>query len=167
MPDTLMTEAVREAYASAPDGVVLLHGLTLTHSAWTGSLDVVQDTQQHALRDEALATRTYLPVPFAFSLPEVSESAASEIRVELDTVPRDVSALLDQAVAAAGVITLTYRAWLSTDTSTPAYGPLTLTVLEATATLDRISLRATAADITNKAFPNLDYTPSKFPGLVA
>ncbi len=167
MPDSLMTQAVREAYASAPDGVILLHCLTLTHSAWAGTLDVVQDTQQHSLRDETAATRNYLPVPFSFSLPEVSESAASEIRVELDTVPRDVSALLDQAVAAAGVITLTYRAWLSTDTQSTAYGPLALTVIEATATLDRVSLRATSADITNKAFPNLDYTPSKFPGLVA
>lgn len=162
-----MTQAVREAYASAPSGVVLLHCLTLSHSAWAGTLDVVQDITSHSLTDETSSARTYLPLPFAFSLPEVSENAAAQITVELDNVPRDVSALLDQAVAAAGVITLTYRAWLSTDTTAPAYGPLTLTVHEATATLDKISLRASAQDITNRAFPNLDYTPSKFPGLVA
>jgi hypothetical protein len=166
MPDSLMTTAVREAYASAPSGIVLYHCLTLTHAAWSGSLNVVQDIEQHTLTDETSATRTYLPVPFAFSMPEVSESSHSEIRVELDTVPRDVTALLDQAAAAAGVISLTYRAWLSSDASAPAYGPLSLVVLEASATLDKISLRASAADIANKAFPNLDYTPSKFPGLV-
>lgn len=167
MPDSLMTRAVREAYACAPDGIVLWHGLTLTHAAWPGSLDVVQDIEARDLTDETGATRTYHPVPFAFSLPEVSDSVAATITVEIDNVPRDVAALLDRAAAAAGVIQLTYRAWLSDDPAAPAYGPLTLTVLEAAATPERISLKASAADIGNRAFPNLDYTPSRFPGLVA
>lgn len=162
-----MTQAVREAYASAPDGVVLLHALTLTHAAWPGTLDVVQDIAQHTLTDETGSARVYLPIPFSFSLPEVSESAAAQITVEIDNVPRDVAALLDQAAASAGVITLAYRAWLSTDTLAPAYGPLTLIVHEASASIDKISLRASAQDVSNRAFPNLDYTATKYPGLVS
>ena len=167
MPDALMTEAVREAYASAPHDVYLHHTLTLRHSAWAEPLRCVQGFEPATLTDETGVTANYLPIPFAFSLPEVSDSSASEIRVEVDNVPRDVAALLDAAVAAAGTITLEYRAWLSTDPSAPAYGPLRLTVLEAAATLTTVTLRASSFDITNRAFPNLDYTPSKFPGLVA
>ena len=167
MPDTLMTQAVREAYASAPSGIMLWHCLTLSHSAWAGTLDITQDTAEHVLTDEAQRSATYLPIAFAFTLPEVSESSVSEILVEIDAVPRDVAALLDLAVSATGVITLQYRAWLSNDVSAPAYGPLSLSVTAASASIDKVSLRASAANVANLAFPNLDYTPSKFPGLVA
>ena len=108
MPETLMTQAVREAYARAPSGIMLWHCLTLSHSAWAGTLDITQDTAEHVLTDEAQRSATYLPIAFAFTLPEISESSVSEILVEIDAVPRDLAALLDQAVSATGVITLHY-----------------------------------------------------------
>ncbi len=129
MPETLMTQAVREAYASAPSGIMLWHCLTLSHSAWAGTLDITQDTAEHVLTDEAQRSATYLPIAFAFTLPEISESSVSEILVEIDAVPRDLAALLDQAVSATGVITLhvhrrsALRMWPShrrSPTTTPA-----------------------------------------------
>jgi Domain of unknown function (DUF1833) len=160
-----MSAAQREAFASSR--AVILHALTFEHAAWTGSLDVVQALSSIALTDETASTRTYLPVPFKLSPPELSADAPSEMRIELDCVPRDVVDLLEQAVAAAGVITVTYRAWDSADPSAPVYGPISLSIVDAAASLDKVSLRAADTDLANRAFPNDDYTPARYPGLVA
>lgn len=165
MPDPLLTAAIREAYAAANDAA-LIHTITLRHAAYAEPLRCAQHTETVRLRDETGTWADYLPIPFTFSLPEVSESSATELRIELAAATREAIVALDAAVQAAGPITLEYRVWIDGDPDAPAWGPLALTVVEASATADRVSLRATAVDITNRAFPGEDYTPTRYPSLV-
>ena len=59
MPNTLLSEALREAYASAPSDVVILHTLELRHPSFLDddgqpiAIRVVRDNQDLTARLEA------------------------------------------------------------------------------------------------------------------
>lgn len=175
MPDDTLSEAIKEAYASAPSAQVIYHTLELYHSAFTVPIRVVRDHVSFMARLEASAPRNAGEVvtftAFAFDVvpPDVSTSAVPQCVIEIDNVSREVLAQIELAMAGTGQIQVIYRAYLSGNENVGPENdpPLALEVLSISVTPLRISATCGFPDLINRRFPTQDYTASVFPGLIA
>ena len=175
MPDPTLSQAIREAYASAPVDVIVHHTLEIWHPAFTAPIRVVRDRVSLDARIEPGAPRnagqvvTFVAYAFEIEPPEVSPDAAPSCTIEIDNVSRDILAQVDLAVQGTQAIEVLYRAYLSTDPLAGPHNvpPLALTVLSISADVFRIRARAGFPDLGNRRFPAADYSAEVFPGLVA
>jgi hypothetical protein len=178
MPNPALSEAIREAYASAPSDVVILHTLELRHPGFVDennkpmAIRIVRDHQDLTARLEPSATINggemvqFIALGFELELPPVNTAPVPEISVTIDNVSRELIRHLDAAVESSEKIEITYRPYLSTDLEGPQMDPpITLTLTEVEADISRVTGRARMLDIGNKSFPSEVYTASRFPGL--
>ncbi|MEG3637641.1 DUF1833 family protein [Magnetococcus sp. PR-3] len=178
MPDDRLSQAIREAYASAPADVVILHTLEIRHPAFVDdeevptAIRVVRDYVDLIAKLEASAplnpgeSVTFVALAFNLELPPVESTPMPEIVVTLDNVSGEIMKHLDRAVQTMDPIEITYRPYLSTDLEGPQMDPpLTLTITEVEADMLQVRARARMMDIGNKAFPADTYRASRFPGL--
>jgi hypothetical protein len=175
MPDASLSDAIREAYASAPSDVVILHTLELRHpdfkneSGVTTAIRVVRDQQDLFARLEASAPLEpvrFVAMGFDLDLPPVDIAPVPEVVLTLDNVSRDIVKYLDAASESEASIEVTYRPYLSSDMEGPQMDPpITLVLTEVEADVMRVTARARMVDIGNKAFPGRLYTATEFPGL--
>lgn len=173
MPNPSLTAAIKEAYASAPVGQVILHTLEFRHAAFSAPIRVVRNSVNITATLEADApvdggdAVVFQYYAFEFTLPEVSDSGAPELVITIDNADRAIVANLELAVTSDDPLYVTYRPYLSTDLSTPQMDPpLTMTVQHIEADVFRVTARCGFGEILNRAFPSEDYTASRFPGLV-
>jgi hypothetical protein len=174
MPDSTLSLAIQEAYASALSDAVLYHTLEIWHPDFTVPIRVVRDHADLTARIEAGAPRdagtmqTF--VAFAFDLvpPDVSTSAVPQCIIELDNVGRDIIGPIEASLGSAEPITVIYRAYLSGNLTIGPENdpPLALTILAISANVFRIRATCGFGDMANRRFPALDYTASVFPGLI-
>lgn len=181
MPAVTLSAAIREAYASAPTAVVILHTLELRHSSFRDTsgnptaIRVVRDMTDLTATLEASAPLnpgeavTFTALAFDFSLPpEDDKGSVPEIVITLDNASAELMRYLDQAVDTNEAIQITYRPYLSTDTTAPHIDPpLTMSLRDIEANLTRVTARASFADVANRRFPAATYTAARFPGLSA
>lgn len=172
MPDMTLDAALQEAYASAPVSAVVLHTLEIRHPDISPPIRVVRDHADFTatLESDAPANPgesvTFTALAFEFTLPEVSKATSPEIEISLDNVSGVLMGYLDTAAQSASMIEITYRPYLSTDTSGPQMDPpLTLVVRKVTADVFRVRAMAGFADLSNRKFPNQVYDTAVFPGL--
>lgn len=178
MPDPTLSDAVKEAYATAPADVVVLDTLSLQHPDWLDSdnnamaLYFVRDHADLTATIESTATIdagqsvTFKGTAFEIELPLVESVPVPEITIHIDNVGGDLMPYVDAALASKDKITLIYRPYLSTDTSAPQMiPPLSLILSTITITTFRLTARARMLDIGNRAFPRQDYNTTDFPGL--
>jgi hypothetical protein len=178
MPDTTLSAAIKEAYASAPSAEVILHTLEFRHPAFVDELG--QPTALRVVRDHANLIASlevsapidpgypvlFLAYPFDLIPPSVEQGASPEVVITVDNVSAEIERNLSIAVSSPYLVEVTYRAYLASDTSTPQNDPpMTLTVTQVEATDFRITCRASFGDLANRQFPNEDYTVERFPGL--
>lgn len=174
MPDPALSAAIREAYASAPVDLVVLHTLEIWHPAFTAPIRVVRDRVAIDARLEAGAPRnaaevvTFTPWAFRVVPPEQISSGVPECRIEIDNVDPAILAELDLAVTEADPVTIIYRAYLSgdLDSGPETDPPMELTVSRISATATRIIATAGFGDALNKRFPGLSYSLEDWPGLL-
>ena len=173
MPDTALSQAIKEAYAAAPSDVVTLHTLEFRHPAFNAPLRVVRDHVDHTCTLEATAPanagQAVLFVGYAFdlTLPTVDAGAAPEVTITIDNVSMEIEDNISAALATSDKVQVTYRPYLSTDLSAPAMNPpMTLTLTSISADQFTLTARAQLGDYANKAFPGETYTATRFPGLV-
>lgn len=168
-PGATLSDAIQEAYASAPCDVVILHTIQLDHPSFDRPVRVVRDHQNLTAFLENGDEVEFIALPFDFTLPPESETGGvPEIMVSVDNVSRILTPYLDMAVQTLTPVTMTYRPYLSTDLTTPHMDPpLTLTLKNITVTPLRVTARATFSDLANRRFPGEDYSSINFPGLVA
>lgn len=174
MTDTTLSQALAEAYASAPSAEVILHTLELRHPSFTQPLRVVND---HATLTATLEADAPLdagqPVEFAafafrFRLPDVQSAGMPELEIEIDNVSAEVVAYMDQAANSTELIEATYRPYLASDTRAPSMDPpLHLVLHDVEADVFAIRGRASFGDYGNRQFPGQSYDGQKFPGLIA
>lgn len=178
MPDASLSDAIREAYASAPSDVVILHTLELRHPAFVDEagnpsairvvrdrVDLVARLEPNAPIDQGQDVR-FVAMAFDLNLPAVDSMPVPAVEITLDNVSREVMGHLDAAVQSQQMIEVTYRPYLSNDLSGPQMDPpLTLVLSFVEANPLRITARARMVDIGNKAFPGRTYTAKEFPGL--
>ncbi|MGV0961436.1 MAG: DUF1833 family protein [Limnohabitans sp.] len=169
-----LTDAIREAYASAPSDSVIYHTLEIWHPAFSEPIRVVRDRNTLTAKLESTAPRqagqavTFVGFAFDIVPPEVTHTAVPQCVIELDNVSREIVAHFEQAITTPDLITVTYRAYLSDDLTAPENDPpLTLTVLSISANVFRVRATCGFANLANKRFPGLDYTAEVFPGLIS
>lgn len=175
MPDPTLSEAIKEAYASAPSDVVIVHTLEMRHPAFTEPIRVVMDFIPIEARLEKSAPLnaeelvTFQPFAFDLVLPEVVDTGVPEMQITIDNVSGEILRHIELAMPEPEKLEVTYRAFLSDDLEAgPQNDPplhMTITQIEADATA--IRAKASIADFVNKKFPGEVYTDKKFPGLIA
>jgi hypothetical protein len=172
MPDPSLSQALREAFASAPSDTVILDTLEIWHPSFTEPIRVVRDHADLVARLETGAPRdggrkvTFTALAFEFSPPPVDTAPVPEITLSLDNVGQELADALEAAATSQDVITVTWRPFLSTDLEGPHMDPpITLTLTDVEADTLRVTGRARMLDIGNKAFPSITYTARRFPGL--
>jgi hypothetical protein len=174
MPDNTLSQALKEAYASAPSNIIIYDTIELRHPAFTAPIRVVRDTSDLVATLEATApvnpstAVTFIGFAFNFSRPEVITNGLPQVTLEIDNVDRAIVANLEAALTTTDVIELTYRQFISSNLSAPQNNPpLTMTILSAKATVFRVSAVAGFRNLMNARFPRLEYDAQKFPGLAA
>lgn len=178
MPNPALTQAIKEAYASAPSDQIILHTLELRHPAFldeSGSVTAIRVVRDHLdlfarLEDSAPIhggeVVRFVAMGFELDLPPVDTMPVPEISVTLDNVSREIVRHLDAAAESQSVIEVTYRPYLSSDLEGPQMDPpIHLVLTEVEADIFRVTGRARMLDIGNKAFPGLIYSAKSFPGL--
>lgn len=179
MTTSNLSEALKEAYASAPSDALILHTLEFRHPSFVDeggsptSIFVVRDNVDLdatiELDDDLYpgVTVRFIGYAFDFQLPEVSESAAPELTITIDNVNRLIDENLERAILSPSKIEVIYRPYLASDLSAPQMNPpLRMTIMSVETGDLTVTARAGFGDIANKIFPSLEYTPSEFPGLV-
>lgn len=173
MPDPTYSEALAEAFASAPTDQVIFHTLEIWHPAFSLPIRVVRDTIALDARIEATAARdagaivTFVAYAFDLIPPDQTSEALPQCILEIDNVSRDILAQIDIAVTQTDPITLIYRMYLSDSASIGPENdpPLTMTLSKITATPLRIRGVAGFPNLLDRSFPGLDYDLETFPGL--
>lgn len=174
MPDSTLSQAIKEAYASAPSTSIIYHTLEIWHPAFTAPIRVVRDVADMTATLEASAPRnagqavTFVGFAFDIVPPEVDTSGVPQCVIEIDNVSRDIIASIEASMGSATPVSVIYRAFLSDDLSGPENDPpLTMEILAITANVFRVRATCGFGNLSNKRFPTLDYTAAVFPGLIA
>ena len=178
MTDATLTEALKEAYASAPSDITILHTLELRHptffdeSGRQTAIRVVRDNINHICTLEETAPLDagkaveFVAMAFDLQLPPVETVPVPEITLTLDNVSTELIQYLDNAIETQDMIEMTYRPYLSSDKSCPQMNPpITLVITDISVDVLKITATARMMDIGNKSFPAENYTVNKYPGL--
>jgi hypothetical protein len=167
-----LTEALREAYATAPPSAVVLHTMELWHPTWEAALRLVADFADltATLEDDAPVNGgeevLFTGCPFSFTLPQVGEGR-QELSIQFDNVAQLLMPLLEAAdLTSETPIRATYRPYLSSATDAPQMSPvLTLDVIRISADVMQVTCVCAHADHLNRKFPRRLYTVEEFPGV--
>ena len=179
MVNTSLSDALTEAYACAPSGVVILHTLEIRHPNFIdnngnpSAIRVVRDHKDLVATLESSAPInageqvTFTSFAFDITLPKISDMSSPECIISIDNVDREMVLNIERAVTSRDVIKVTYRPYLSTDLTSPHYDPpLHLTLRDIVADVFKVTGKARFSDLANISFPNELYTATRFPGLV-
>lgn len=172
MPDTTMSDALREAYASAPN-VAPVHTLEFRHESLTQPIRIAlwPSVWSAYLEGDAPANPgevvDFAPYVFDFKKPKISADGIPTMDITIDNVSRVIGDALATATQSANPVQMTYREYLDNDNSGPQNDPpLTLEVVDATANLMLVTITCGVESLMNRKFPYDTYTAQRFPGLV-
>jgi hypothetical protein len=162
MSDTTLSQAIQEAYASAPIDVIIYHTLEIYHPNFNAPIRVVRGHE-----NLTAGGQVYQAFAFDFTLPSVTPNGAMGLSITIDNVDRLIVQQLELASQSADGIIVTYKAWLSTDLSTPQNNPpLILEVESVSANASTVTAFAVLGNFKNRKFPARIYTDAEFPGLL-
>ncbi|MBX3488859.1 DUF1833 family protein [Parvibaculum sp.] len=185
----LHSEALEEAYASAPAGVEgwetieVRHPLlpaparfVLDHGEKIGETEPdaaghTQDIYGRMLRLEDGAPEDggelvmFIATAFEVRRPSSEANRPPELAILLDNVPGDLMDVLGPAAASGEPASLTYREYLTDDPDTVHYRLAGLTLKRVAVTQLRIEGRVGFMDLFNRSFPNAEYTIEETPSL--
>lgn len=175
------SEALAEAYASAPETSLILDTLEFHHPTFVNesgqptaarvvrSVYAVDATLEASAPLNAGEVVSFQPVDFVFRRPDEDNSGQSpEVEIAIDNVAKTLLPYLELAKESRVPIQVIYRPYLADDLTAPHMNPpLMLTLRDVKASMMRVTARAGYADLTNQKFPSSDYTGVKFPGLTA
>lgn len=173
MPDSTLTQAIKEAYASAPSNVIIYHTIELWHPAFSAPIRVVRDYTDLTATLEASAPRnastavTFVAFNFEFTKPEVSSTGLPEVTLTMDNVDRAIVANIEAALSTTDLVTVIYREFISSDLTAPQNNPpLSLIITSVVADLYKVTAVASFPNLMNKRFPTLEYSAETFVGLL-
>lgn len=173
MPDTSLSEAIKEAYATAPSDEVIYHTLELRHPAFSQPIRVVRDHDDLTAFLEATAPEdpgaevTFVGFAFDFKKPELGTDGVPQLTIEMDNVSRDIVANVELAMTTSDLIKATYREYIASDLAGPQNDPpMHMTIRTINADVFRVRATAGFGDFANKLWPRELYTSERFPGLI-
>lgn len=174
------SEALAEAYASAPEDAVILDTLEFRHPTFLdGSTpfavrlvsnheDITATLEADAPLDPSTAVlfracRINLVRPS-----ETEGGAAAELAISIDNVARYLIQYLDRAKETRDLLLVTWRPYVASDLTGPHIRPVpTFTMKSVNCTMSTVSGRAGFGELNNRRFPAIEYTSKKHPGLSA
>lgn len=163
--NSALSEALKEAYATAPAGKAVLETLELRLQG-REPLRIYRGVEPLSMCLETGEWAEFEPVPFRFKLPKSSETGSQALDISIDNVDARVADFVSAAKASLAPVEVVYRPYLSDDLTGPQMDPpLVLYMKGATITTTVASAQASFIDIVNKRFPNDYYTGDRFPGL--
>jgi len=175
------SEALKEALASAPSDITVLHTLEFRHDAFEDengdpvAVRVVLDHEDLTATLEADAPMNpgasvlFQAGSFDFTLPDQrDDTSLPEMFISVNNATRLLMPYLDQAIEAGGEISVTYRAYLSDDLTGPENDPpLHLVITQIDVDLGTVTARAAFGDFANRRFPAVDYDAETYPALLS
>lgn len=160
------SEAIKEAFAIAPSGVVIYHTIEVRQDGVQDPIFMVRSRKPLVAYDELGVQRTFEPTGFEFTLPPKSEEGFTSLNIAIDNVGRRPSDFIDMAKSTVQEVKVIYRPYLSTDLTVPHMNPpLVLFLKDINMTPMQVTGRATFMDVVNKKFPLELYTRERFPAL--
>jgi hypothetical protein len=173
MTDVTLSQAIKEAYASAPAGVVIYHTLELRHPSFSSPIRVVRDFNNLTATLEATAPENastavlFTAFAFDFTKPEVSQVGVPQVTITMDNVDRAITANIEAALASTALVTCIYREFISTDLSVPQNNPpVSMTIMSVVADVFKVTAVAGFPSMMNRRFPTLAYSAEVFKGLM-
>ncbi len=174
-----MSDALKEAYASAPADELTLDTIELHHPGFVDSFGnptavrLVQAMEDHTCTLEAAAPLNanqavlFRACAFNFVPSGFGEDDVPSLQLTISNVSREITKYLEMAIALTDPIVVYYRPYLLSDKSHPQSDPVVrMTLTNVSAGVLDITGSASVSDVNNWPFPNKKYTPAKFPGLV-
>lgn len=179
------SDAIAEAYASAPLDDVILPTLELRHPNLVEPIRIVADLGEiigeaddqpvfgHMLTLEADApinpgaSVKFIACGFDFSLPSQQEGQIPTVQIAVDNVAYLISPQLDTLIGTRAKLEVIYREYLASDPATPQFILSGLSMTNVSSDLNQLTGTASFADLVNRNFPGKVYRPSEYPGLVA
>lgn len=175
---TGITEAMAEAYVSAPHEEIIFHTIEIRHPSFLDddgnptAIRLVQENEDlvAALESDAPLNPgqwvTFTACPFDFKLPKVEEGSAPGIELTIGNVTRFITPYLEGSVSQLNPIEATYRPYLLSDLSRPQMDPvLTMSITKVSVDAFSVSGKATGDELVNFPFPNDRYTTDRFKNL--
>lgn len=161
------TEAMKEAYASAPKGIIIYETLQVSHPSVSPDFYIIDQRESLSLPlVEGGDPVLFKASGFAFQLPPTGENGTQDLRISIDNVDRQITDFIEQVKGSRFPVKITYRPYLSSDLTKPQLDPpLELTLRDIKIVNMNVSGRASYADILNMPFPNEYYTRTRFPSL--
>jgi len=168
MPNDAYSEAIKEAYASAPTDIVIIDTFEISHPSLPGGTMWLSKTlvDYTLTLEDGVTNQLFSATGFEFKLPAAGENGLQELDIVIDNVDRRVSDFMDAVKDSKDPVKLTYRPYLSTDLTAPQLDPpLVLNLTDVKADVFKVTARATFADLLNKKHPLEMYTRARFPSL--
>jgi len=161
-----LTDAIKEAFASAPTNVVVHHTIEIRQDGVQPRIYLVRARHELVAQDEEGNTLTFEPAGFQFTLPPSSEEGFQSINIAIDNIDQRVTDFVKLATSERTPVQVIYRPYLSTDLTQPQMDPpLVLYLRDIQANIMQVTGRATFMDVVNKRFPSILYSRDGFPGL--
>lgn len=166
MPNPSLTEAIKEAYASAPTVRVTYDTLEIRQGQVQAPIFLVRAKAEIIATDENGVQQTFRPSGFQFSLPSENEEGFRSLNIAIDNINREVTDFVEIAKSQPVPVEVIYRPYLSDDLSTPHMDPpLVLYLKELQINPLQVTGRATFLDVVNQKFPSELYNRARFPFL--
>jgi hypothetical protein len=170
-----MSEALAQAYASAPEDEIILDALEFYHPNWAVPVRIVNAHSEVRAFLEASAPRNALqevvfrPVNFSIQLSQESESnRIPDLSITVGNVGLILTEYLEKLASSPVRIELICRRYLSSDLTAPAINPPKIfNVNTASANLQNVTFRASINLLSNSKFPKIEYTAKDFRQLVS
>lgn len=176
-----LTQAIKEAYASAPTDVRILHTMELRHPTFKDDeglpMAIRVVLEKVGGRSRAIDLRLEPDAPlhpsqsvpfrtctFGLSLPGMAEGRLPELEIWIDNVSKEVMPHLVQAVSRRAKLECSYREFIAGDDAGPHFVLHGLTMRRVKANLFRTSGTAGFFDFLNRRYGEV-YTVTRFPGL--
>jgi len=189
MPNPTLSEALAEAYASAPAARPILDTMSIYYTGlvdgagqptevyvycgYDGDRTNADGVLEKDFRLEAEARAhggavvAFLNVPFQVTLPKVTGEAIARGQLILDGVGREIAGHLLEAIALGASIEVTYRAYLAglEDDGPQNDPPLAFSLENVSATPLQVKGDIALPNMGNKRFPGRLYDTTRFPAI--
>lgn len=154
-------EALLEAYASVPPTEKVYETVEINHPSFESPVYIVAnvgDDMDFTLEnpDSPPAPTTFAACPLNVGYPEQREGQAPSCKVTIDNVNRELVPQIRAALGVRAYITITYREFLGSDTSEPAYGPIEFVLSNVQMVAASLTGTVVVKNLQNKQFPRKD-----------
>lgn len=157
-----ISTVLQTVYASALAEVVIIPTLEINMPGYVVRLAASYEPYRLGVDG---VMRDFEPCQMDLALPPKDSSGNQTLQFAVSAVDGRAERYVTEALEAGAMVTLTYREYLSTDTSAPARNPITLTVIGGAFEGLQAQFECSYYDMLNTAWPRERYTVDKAPGL--